>query len=70
VNDLWIVVMRPPTPTGSQYTMYLNEDKGWYSDFVQATTYKSKDEAEKAAFSTVTAEPTFIGCVSVVKRGP
>jgi hypothetical protein len=47
--------------------LYFREWDGWWSDPANATVYSSKEEAEKTAFSTVTAEPTLIGCVLVEK---
>jgi hypothetical protein len=47
--------------------MYLNQEKRWWTDKADGTMYPSKEEAEIAAFSTVTAEPSLIGLVHVEK---
>lgn len=44
--------------------LYYSES-GWQSDITHATIYHSRDEADKIAFSVVTADPTKVGCVSV-----
>ena len=44
--------------------LYYSES-GWQSDITHATSFHSKEEAEKVAFSIVTSDPTKVGCVSV-----
>ncbi len=40
-------------------------ETGWQSDITHATRYRTRDEAEKIAFSIVTADPSQVGYVSV-----
>jgi hypothetical protein len=70
VSERWIVVLQPKEPFNERFPrlrMYLTEDGGWWADIEHATAYKSKEEAEQFAFSTVTAKPSLIGCVFVEK---
>jgi hypothetical protein len=56
----WIVKIESPFGPPTYYS-----ESGWQSDVTHATTFRTKDEAEKIAFSIVTADPSKVGCVSV-----
>ncbi len=70
MDERWIVVLEPKEPYNDMFSrlrMYLAASGEWWRDIGHAKVYSSKEEAERIAFSTVTAEPTLIGCVLVEK---
>ena len=69
MSEEWVIrIVAKPDGIGLFEDPFLYySETGWQSDITHAAIYHTKDEAEKIAFSVVTADPTKVGCVSVAE---